>query len=170
MIDAFVYDAVRTPFGKFGGALAHIRPDDMAAAVIGALLQRAPELDPHSITETIFGNANGAGEENRNVARMASLLAGLPTSIPGSTVNRLRGSSLDAAITASRQIEVGEAELMLVGGVESMSRSPWVVPKPEKAFPAVDQAMISTTLGWRLVNQHAPTVVCESWRSDRTTP
>lgn len=157
MIDAFVYDAVRTPFGKFGGALAHIRPDDMAAAVIGALLQRAPELDPHSITETIFGNANGAGEENRNVARMASLLAGLPTSIPGSTVNRLCGSSLDAAITASRHIEVGEAELMLVGGVESMSRSPWVVPKPEKAFPAVDQAMISTTLGWRLVNPNMPT-------------
>jgi len=153
---AYIYDAVRTPFGRFGGALAGVRPDDLAAQVIRASVARAPELDPERIDEVIFGNANGAGEENRNVARMATLLAGLPVSIPGTTVNRLCGSSLDAAMIASRQINTGEADLMLVGGAESMSRAPWVLPKNEKPFPAGDQTLASTTLGWRLVNPRMP--------------
>ncbi|WP_146361052.1 thiolase family protein [Arthrobacter yangruifuii] len=156
MNQAFIYDAVRTPFGKFGGALAGVRPDDLAAQVLKASVSRAPGLDPERIDEVLFGNANGAGEENRNVARMATLLAGLPTSIPGTTVNRLCGSSLDAAIIASRQINTGEADLMLVGGVESMSRAPWVLPKNEKPYPAGDQTLASTTLGWRLVNPAMP--------------
>ena len=156
MNQAYIYDAVRTPFGRFGGALAGVRPDDLAAQVIRASVARAPELDPERIDEVIFGNANGAGEENRNVARMATLLAGLPVSIPGTTVNRLCGSSLDAAMIASRQINTGEADLMLVGGAESMSRAPWVLPKNEKPFPAGDQTLASTTLGWRLVNPAMP--------------
>ncbi|MFF3039044.1 thiolase family protein [Arthrobacter citreus] len=156
MNQAYIYDAVRTPFGRFGGALAGVRPDDLAAQVIRASVARAPKLDPERIDEVIFGNANGAGEENRNVARMATLLAGLPVSIPGTTVNRLCGSSLDAAMIASRQINTGEADLMLVGGAESMSRAPWVLPKNEKPFPAGDQTLASTTLGWRLVNPRMP--------------
>ncbi|GEO94992.1 thiolase family protein [Kocuria turfanensis] len=153
MTEAYIYDAVRTPFGRFGGALAGVRPDDLAALVIGEQVRRAPGLDPAAIDEVVLGNANGAGEENRNVARMATLLAGLPVGIPGTTVNRLCGSSLDAAIIASRQIGAGEADVMLVGGVESMSRAPWVLPKTEKPYPAGDLALASTTLGWRLVNQ-----------------
>ncbi|MCC3290257.1 thiolase family protein [Arthrobacter sp. zg-Y1110] len=156
MNQAYIYDAVRTPFGKFGGALAGVRPDDLAAQVLKASVSRAPGLDPERIDEVVFGNANGAGEENRNVARMATLLAGLPTSIPGTTVNRLCGSSLDAALIASRQINTGEADLMLIGGVESMSRAPWVLPKNEKPYPAGDQTLASTTLGWRLVNPAMP--------------
>ena len=156
MNQAYIYDAVRTPFGRFGGALAGVRPDDLAAQVIRASVARAPELDPARVDEVIFGNANGAGEENRNVARMATLLASLPVSVPGTTVNRLCGSSLDAAMMASRQINTGEADLMLVGGVESMSRAPWVLPKNEKPFPAGDQTLASTTLGWRLVNPDMP--------------
>ena len=156
MNQAYIYDAVRTPFGKFGGALAAVRPDDLAAQVLKASVSRAPGLDPERIDEVVFGNANGAGEENRNVARMATLLAGLPTSIPGTTVNRLCGSSLDAALIASRQINTGEADLMLIGGVESMSRAPWVLPKNEKPYPAGDQTLASTTLGWRLVNPAMP--------------
>ncbi|MCQ1945615.1 thiolase family protein [Arthrobacter sp. zg-Y1171] len=156
MNQAYIYDAVRTPFGKFGGALAGVRPDDLAAQVLKASVSRAPGLDPERIDEVVFGNANGAGEENRNVARMATLLAGLPTSIPGTTVNRLCGSSLDAALIASRQINTGEADLMLIGGVESMSRAPWVLPKNEKPYPAGDQNLASTTLGWRLVNPAMP--------------
>ena len=156
MNQAYIYDAVRTPFGRFGGALASVRPDDLAAQVVRASVQRAPGLDPERVDEVIFGNANGAGEENRNVARMATLLAGLPVSVPGTTVNRLCGSSLDAAIIASRQINTGEADLMLVGGVESMSRAPWVLPKTEKPYPAGDQTLASTTLGWRLVNPKMP--------------
>ncbi|MCC9176342.1 thiolase family protein [Arthrobacter sp. zg-Y750] len=156
MNQAYIYDAVRTPFGKFGGALAGVRPDDLAAQVIRAAVSRAPELDPERIDEVVFGNANGAGEENRNVARMAALLAGLPTSIPGTTVNRLCGSSLDAAMIASRQINTSEADLMLIGGVESMSRAPWVLPKNELPYPAGDAALASTTLGWRLVNPAMP--------------
>lgn len=156
MNQAYIYDAVRTPFGRFGGALAGVRPDDLAAQVIRASVARAPELDPERIDEVVFGNANGAGEENRNVARMATLLAGLPVSIPGTTVNRLCGSSLDAAMIASRQINTGEADLMLVGGAESMSRAPWVLPKNDKPFPAGDQTLASTTLGWRLVNPQMP--------------
>ncbi|MDF2497901.1 MAG: beta-ketoadipyl CoA thiolase [Arthrobacter koreensis] len=156
MNQAYIYDAVRTPFGRFGGALAGVRPDDLAAQVIRASVARAPELDPERIDEVVFGNANGAGEENRNVARMATLLAGLPVSVPGTTVNRLCGSSLDAAMIASRQINTGEADLMLVGGAESMSRAPWVLPKNDKPFPAGDQTLASTTLGWRLVNPQMP--------------
>ena len=155
---AFIYDGVRTPFGRFGGALASVRPDDLAAAAIRSIVQRTPALgaDPTFIDEVILGNANGAGEENRNVARMATLLAGLPTSLPGSTVNRLCGSSLDAAIVASRQIETGDAEVMIVGGVESMTRAPWVLPKTEKPYPAGNLQLSSTTLGWRLINPAMP--------------
>ncbi len=152
MTEAYVYDAVRTPFGRFGGALAGARPDDLAALVVKEIASRAPELDPERIDEVILGNANGAGEENRNVARMASLLAGLPVTLPGTTVNRLCGSSLDAAIIGSRQIETGEADVLVVGGVESMSRAPWVLPKTERPYPAGDLDLVSTTLGWRLVN------------------
>ncbi|APX02134.1 thiolase family protein [Arthrobacter sp. QXT-31] len=156
MNQAFVYDAVRTPFGKFGSGLAGVRPDDLAAHVIRESVKRAPSLDPERIDEVVFGNANGAGEENRNVARMGTLLAGLPVSIPGTTVNRLCGSSLDAAIIASRQINAGDADVVLVGGAESMSRAPWVLPKTEKPYPAGDMTLASTTLGWRLVNKAMP--------------
>ncbi|MEV4094168.1 thiolase family protein [Streptosporangium saharense] len=149
----FLYGSARTPFGRFGGGLAGIRPDDLAAGVIRGLLTG---LDPGVIDEVVWGNANGAGEENRNVARMAALLAGLPVSVPGTTVNRLCGSSLDAAMTGSRMIETGDAEIVLTGGVESMSRAPWVLPKPSRAFPAGDVTAASTTLGWRLVNPAMP--------------
>jgi acetyl-CoA acetyltransferase family protein len=152
MPSAFLYDYVRTPFGKIGGALAAERPDDLAALVVRALVDRSAAPDGLPVDEVVFGNANGAGEENRNVARMAVLLSGLPLSVPGTTVNRLCGSSLDAAMMASRQIEVGEADLMVVGGVESMSRAPWVLSKPERTFPAGNATLESTTLGWRLVN------------------
>ena len=158
MNDAFVYDAVRTPFGRFGGALAASRPDDLGALVVRAVVDRSPGLtaDAGLVEEVVFGNANGAGEENRNVARMATLLAGLPTTIPGTTVNRLCGSSLDAAIIASRQIETGDADVVLVGGVESMTRAPWVMPKTEKPYPVGNLELSSTTLGWRLVNPRMP--------------
>jgi len=156
MSDAFVYDAVRTPFGKFNGGLAGVRPDDLAAVVLDAIRDRTPGLDPEAVDEVILGNANGAGEENRNVARMAALLAGFPVSVPGSTVNRLCGSSLDAAMGGSRMIETGDAEVVLTGGVESMTRAPWVLPKPSRAFPAGNVEAVSTTLGWRLVNPDMP--------------
>ena len=148
----FIVDAVRTPIGKIGGALAGVRPDDMAAGVISSLLARSPELDPARLDDVHFGNGNGAGEENRNVARMASLLAGVPTSVPGVTENRLCGSGLEAVIGASREIAVGDADLCIAGGVESMSRAPWVVAKPDKPYERGHQQMHSTTLGWRLVN------------------
>jgi acetyl-CoA acetyltransferase family protein len=154
--EAYVLDAVRTPFGRHGGALAEVRPDDLAAHAVRALLDRAPDLDPERIDDVLFGNANGAGEDNRNVARMAVLLAGLPTSVPGTSINRLCGSSLDAAMQASRAVETGDASLTLVGGVESMSRAPWVVLKPERGFARTDAAMHSTTLGWRMVNPEMP--------------
>ncbi|MFI9821158.1 thiolase family protein [Streptomyces sp. NPDC052013] len=156
MSSAFLYSAARTPFGKFNGALADVRPDDLAAAAISGVLAQTPSLDPAAIDEVVWGNANGAGEENRNVGRMAALLAGVPTSVPGTTVNRLCGSSLDAAMTGSRTIETGDAEIVLVGGVESMTRAPWVLPKPSRAFPAGDVTAVSTTLGWRLVNPRMP--------------
>ncbi len=156
MTDVHVLDAVRTPFGKYGGALSGTRPDDLAAHVIGALVRRAPGLDPATLDEVLFGNANGAGEENRNVARMASLLAGLPTSVPGVTVNRLCGSGMEAVVQGSRAIQTGDATLVLAGGVESMSRAPWVLPKPAKGFPATDATLHSTTLGWRIVNPRMP--------------
>ena len=154
--DVFVYDGVRTPFGRYGGALADSRPDDLAALVVRAVVDRAPGLDPAQVDEIVLGNANGAGEDNRNVARMAGLLAGFPVSVPATTVNRLCGSSLDAAIVASRQIALGEADVVIAGGVESMSRAPWVLPKPGKPFPVGDAALVSTTLGWRLVNPAMP--------------
>ncbi|MEW1648954.1 thiolase family protein [Streptomyces sp. NPDC091219] len=156
MSNAFLYSTARTPFGKFNGALADVRPDDLAAAAISGVLAQTPSLDPAAIDEVVWGNANGAGEENRNVGRMAALLAGVPTSVPGTTVNRLCGSSLDAAMAGSRTIETGDAEIVLVGGVESMTRAPWVLPKPSRAFPAGNVTAVSTTLGWRLVNPRMP--------------
>ncbi|MFF0097047.1 thiolase family protein [Streptomyces canus] len=155
-MSAFLYSATRTPFGRFNGALAGVRPDDLAAAAITSTLARVPGLDPAAIDDVVWGNANGAGEENRNVGRMAALLAGLPVSVPGTTINRLCGSSLDAAMTASRTIESGDAEVVLTGGVESMTRAPWVLPKSPKPFPAGDVTAVSTTLGWRLVNPRMP--------------
>ncbi|MEA2296342.1 MAG: hypothetical protein QOE86_3981, partial [Solirubrobacteraceae bacterium] len=156
MSAAYLYDAIRTPFGRFGGALAGTRPDDLAAHVVRRLVARAPELDPGRIDDVLFGDANAAGEDNRDVARMAVLLAGLPTSVPGVTVNRLCGSSLEAAIQAARAVETGDASLVLVGGVESMSRAPWVLLKPQKGFPAGHETLHSTTLGWRMVNPEMP--------------
>jgi len=156
MGSAFVYAAARTPFGKFGGALAGVRPDDLAAAALRGVLAKAPALDPADIGDVVWGNANGAGEDNRNVGRMAVLLAGLPVTIPATTVNRLCGSSLDAAMIASRTIETGDADVVVAGGVESMTRAPWVLPKPSRAFPAGDTTAVSTTLGWRLVNPRMP--------------
>ncbi|MDR2378633.1 MAG: thiolase family protein [Bifidobacteriaceae bacterium] len=156
MASAFVYDAVRTPFGKYGKALAGNRPDDLGALVIKAILERNPGLDPASIDDVIFGNANGAGEENRNLARIALLLAGLPTSVPGVSVNRLCASGIEAVIQAARAIETGDAAIVLAGGAESMSRAPWVLPKPDRPFPAGDQSLASTALGWRLVNPAMP--------------
>ena len=156
MTAAYVYTAVRTPFGKLGGGLAQIRPDDLAATVLTGLLAKTPRLDPGAIDEVVWGNANGAGEENRNVGRMAVLLAGLPTSVPATTVNRLCGSSLDAAMIASRTIETGDADITVVGGVESMTRAPWVVLKPSRPFPPGNLEAVSTTLGWRLINERMP--------------
>jgi acetyl-CoA acetyltransferase family protein len=154
--DVFVVDAVRTPIGRFGGALSGVRPDDLGAVVIKALLARNPGLDPARVDEVYFGAANQSGEDNRNVARMASLLAGLPTSVPGSTMNRLCASGLDAVVHAARSLAVGDASVMVAGGVESMTRAPWVLPKSEKPFPATDAHLFSTTLGWRMVNPNMP--------------
>ncbi|MFC5177616.1 thiolase family protein [Nocardioides taihuensis] len=156
MTAAYLYDAVRTPFGRFGGALAEVRPDDLAATTLRAALDRSPDLDPAVVGDVVWGNANGAGEDNRNVGRMAVLLAGLPVSVPATTVNRLCGSSLDAAISASRTIESGDADVVLAGGVESMTRAPWVLPKPSRAYPAGNLTAVSTALGWRLVNERMP--------------
>src|SRR5436305_1805705 len=159
MSAAYVIDAVRTPFGRYGGGLAGIRPDDLGAHVVRTLLDRSPELDPARVDDVLFGDANQAGEDNRNVARMAWLLNGLPTSVPGATINRLCASSLEAAAQASRAIETGDASIMLVGGVESMSRAPWVLLKTERPFPRDHQQLWSTTLGWRMVNPNMP----EQW-------
>ncbi|MEU0846898.1 thiolase family protein [Streptomyces flaveolus] len=156
MTESYVYAAVRTPFGRFSGALSGVRPDDLAAMAVNGILAKVPALDPGGIDDVVWGNANGAGEDNRNVGRMAVLLAGLPTSVPATTVNRLCGSSLDAAIIASRAIETGDADIVLTGGVESMTRAPWVLPKPDRAHPAGDVTAVSTTLGWRLVNERMP--------------
>jgi acetyl-CoA acetyltransferase family protein len=154
--EAFVYEAVRTPFGRVGGALAGVRPDDLAAHALRALLDRVKDLDLATIDDVFLGDANGAGEDNRDVARMAVLLAGLPTSVTGVTVNRLCGSSLEAAIQASRAIRCGEASLVVAGGVESMSRAPWVMLKPSRAYPVGSETLHSTTLGWRMVNPRMP--------------
>lgn len=156
MSDAYLYAATRTPFGRFGGALAGVRPDDLAATALTGVLAQTPNLDPAQIGDIVWGCANQAGEDNRNVGRMALLLAGLPTSVPATTVNRLCGSSLDAAMVASRVVESGDADVVVAGGVESMTRAPWVLPKPARGFPAQDVTAVSTTLGWRLVNENMP--------------
>lgn len=152
MTHAFIVDAQRTPFGRYGGALSPVRTDDLGAVPIKALMARHPKLDWAAITDVIYGCANQAGEDNRNVARMSALLAGLPSEVPGSTVNRLCGSGLDALGTAARAIKCGEAELMIAGGVESMSRAPFVMPKAESAFSRTN-AVYDTTIGWRFVNK-----------------
>lgn len=156
MTSSYIYDAVRTPFGRAGGALAGVRPDDLAAVVMKAAVQRTG-LDPARIDDVIFGDANQAGEDNRNVARFGALLAGFPTSVPGVTVNRLCGSSVEAVIQGSRAIEAGDAEVILAGGVESMSRAPFVVEKSSKPYPAVgNQTLWNTAIGWRMVNPALP--------------
>ncbi|MDE2370885.1 MAG: 3-oxoadipyl-CoA thiolase [Burkholderiales bacterium] len=149
---AFICDAVRTPFGRYGGALASVRADDLGAVPLAALMTRNPGVDWQAVTDVIYGCANQAGEDNRNVARMSALLAGLPLEVPGSTVNRLCGSGLDALGTAARAIKSGEADLMIAGGVESMSRAPFVMPKAESAY-ARSNAIYDTTIGWRFVNK-----------------
>ena len=151
-IDAYICDAIRTPFGRYGGALSGIRADDLGAIPLKALMARNPNVDWAAITDVIYGCANQAGEDNRNVARMASLLAGLPLEVPGSTVNRLCGSGLDAVGSAARAIKSGEATLMIAGGAESMSRAPFVMPKAESAFSRAN-AVYDTTIGWRFVNR-----------------
>src|SRR4051794_26719823 len=150
--DVYLYDAVRTPFGKYGGALAAVRPDDLAAHVLRTLLDRAPALEQARVDEIVLGNANGAGEDTRTGAGRAGFWAGLPTSVRPTTVTRLCGPSLEAGWGAPRQMARGGAEVVVAGGVESMSGAPWVMLKPDKPYPAVDAMLVSTTLGWRLVN------------------
>ena len=152
MIQAYICDAIRTPFGRYGGALAHVRTDDLGAIPLKALMARNPTVDWQAVTDVLFGCANQAGEDNRNVAHMASLLAGLPIEVPGATINRLCGSGLDAVGTAARAIRAGEATLMIAGGVESMSRAPFVMPKMDSAFGR-NNAVYDTTIGWRFVNK-----------------
>jgi acetyl-CoA C-acetyltransferase len=149
---AFICDAIRTPFGRYGGALSSVRADDLGAIPLKALMERNPGVDWQAVTDVIYGCANQAGEDNRNVARMSALLAGLPLQVPGSTVNRLCGSGLDALGTAARAIKAGEAQLMIAGGAESMSRAPFVSPKATSAFSR-DNAVYDTTIGWRFVNR-----------------
>ena len=151
MPDAFICDAIRTPFGRYGGALSPVRADDLAAIPIAELAKRNPKLDWAALDDVIYGCANQAGEDNRNVARMAALLAGLPAHISGSTINRLCGSGLDAVGTAARAIRAGDAEIGIAGGVESMSRAPFVMPKADTAFSRAN-AVYDTTIGWRFVN------------------
>jgi acetyl-CoA acyltransferase len=151
MTDAFICDAVRTPIGRYGGALASVRPDDLAAIPLAALIARSPSLDPKAIDDLFLGCANQAGEDNRNVARMAALLAGLPVEVPGATINRLCGSGMDAIGMAARTIKAGDADLIIAGGVESMSRAPFVMPKADSAFSRTAE-IYDTTIGWRFVN------------------
>jgi acetyl-CoA acetyltransferase family protein len=155
MEPTYVVDLARTPIGRFNGGLAGVRPDDLAAATLAGLLARHPALGG-GVDEVYLGNANGAGEENRNVARMAVLLSGLPLTTPGATVNRLCGSGLEAVIQGRRAIAVGDADLVIAGGVESMTRAPWVLPKPDAPFPHVDQTAYSSSIGWRMVNPRMP--------------
>jgi acetyl-CoA C-acetyltransferase len=152
MKQAYICDAIRTPFGRYGGALSGIRADDLGAIPLRALMARNPRVDWAAVTDVLFGCANQAGEDNRNVARMSALLAGLPQTVPGATINRLGGSGLDALGTAARAIRAGEAQLMIAGGVESMSRAPFVMPKAETAFARAN-AVYDTTIGWRFVNK-----------------
>ncbi|HNI76770.1 MAG TPA: 3-oxoadipyl-CoA thiolase [Giesbergeria sp.] len=152
MTHAFICDAIRTPIGRYGGALSSVRTDDLAAIPLRALMARNPHVDWEGITDVLYGCANQAGEDNRNVAHMASLLAGLPLEVPGATINRLCGSGLDAVGSAARAIKAGEAGLMIAGGVESMSRAPFVMPKAESAFSR-SNAVYDTTIGWRFINK-----------------
>ena len=152
MTQAFICDAIRTPFGRYGGALSSVRTDDLGAIPLKALMARNPGVDWAAVTDVLYGCANQAGEDNRNVAHMSSLLAGLPVEVPGATINRLCGSGLDAVGTAARAIKAGEAGLMIAGGVESMSRAPFVMPKAESAFSR-NNAVYDTTIGWRFVNK-----------------
>ncbi|MBU6315948.1 MAG: acetyl-CoA C-acyltransferase, partial [Acidobacteria bacterium] len=156
MSTAYIVDAVRTPVGRLGGALAGVRPDDLAAVALRGLLARNPDLDPATVEEVYFGDANGAGEDNRNVARMATLLAGMPTSVPGATVNRLCGSGLEAVFSGSRALVAGDADIVVAGGVESMTRAPWVMLKPAKGFPTSHEQLWNSALGWRMVNPEMP--------------
>lgn len=153
MNEAVIVDAVRTPFGRYKGALKNIRPDDLGAIIIEALLKRNPSLDENDIEEVILGNANQAGEDNRNVARMSALLAGLPVSVGGVTVNRLCGSGLDAVMYAARAISAGEGDVYIAGGTESMTRAPYVMAKPDKDFPRGSMELYDTTIGWRFTNE-----------------
>ncbi|MED3728702.1 acetyl-CoA C-acyltransferase [Priestia filamentosa] len=153
MREVVIVDAVRTPIGRYKGALKNIRPDDLGAIVIKALIERNPDLPPYQIEEVILGNANQAGEDNRNVARMSALLAGLPTSVGGTTVNRLCGSGLDAVIYAARAIAIGEGDIYIAGGTESMTRAPLVMAKPDKEFPRGSMELQDTTIGWRFTNK-----------------
>jgi 3-oxoadipyl-CoA thiolase len=150
--DIYIVDAVRTPMGKLGGQLARVRPDDLAAHAIAALLRRNPGLDPMEVEDVYWGAANQAGEDNRNVARMAGLLAGLPTEIPGATVNRLCGSGMQAVVSGSHALAAGWGDVVVVGGSESMTRSPYVMMKPDRAFATGAPEMVDTVLGWRLIN------------------
>ncbi len=151
-MSSYILDAVRSPLGKFSKGLADVRPDDLAAEVMATLMERNQAFEPGHLDEIILGGANQAGEDNRNVARMAGLLAGFPTTVPGVTVNRLCASGLESAVQASRAIESGDHGLVIAGGVESMSRAPWVLPKPDRGFPAGNQTLWSSTLGWRMTN------------------
>jgi 3-oxoadipyl-CoA thiolase len=155
MTEALIIDAVRTPIGRFAGALSSVRPDDLAAAVVKAIVERTG-VDPSLLDDVILGCANGAGEDNRNVARMAALLAGLPVTVPGQTVNRLCGSGLEAVRSAGHAIRAGEGRLFIAGGVESMSRAPWVMLKPQEGFPRGVPEMADSLLGWRFVNPRMP--------------
>ncbi len=154
-MDAYLLDAVRTPFGRYRGGLSGIRTDDLAAIPIAELLRRHPELDPGRIDDVVLGDTNGAGEDNRNVARMAALLAGLPVTVPGVTVNRLCASGGEALLQAGRMVAAGDAELVVAGGVESMSRAPYVLPKPDEALPRAME-LYQTAIGWRMVNPRFP--------------
>src|ERR1700686_1712264 len=151
MPDAYICDAIRTPIGRYGGALAGVRADDLAAIPIAALVSRNAKVDWGAVDDVVFGCANQAGEDNRNVARMALLLAGMPKEVPGTTVNRLCGSSMDAIASAARAIKCGETDLMIAGGVESMSRAPFVIAKADSAYSRT-MKMEDTTLGWRFIN------------------
>jgi acetyl-CoA acetyltransferase family protein len=156
MVETYIYASARTPFGRYGGALESIRPDNLAGVALSGVLAKVDDFDSSISGDVVWGCANQAGEDNRNVGRMAVLLAGLPSHVPATTVNRLCGSSLDAVIAAARIVETGDSTVVIAGGVESMTRAPWVLPKPSRSFPPGDGTLVSTTLGWRLINDQMP--------------